>query len=98
KGGLSRIASYADSTRIRYGEPVIVDAGDFSGAAEYEGGKGPFIAEQFARIGYDAVTVGEREFIYGYALFKEQAKKLKVPVVLANLRDKATGSLVGKPH
>lgn len=49
-------------------------------------------------LGYDAVTVGEREFNYGYQYLLDLTKKSKVPVVSANIRDKKSGKLVWKEH
>ena len=49
-------------------------------------------------LGYDAATIGEREFNYGYKLFLNQAAKRKLQIVQANLRDKASGKLLFKPY
>jgi len=78
---------------------VVVDAGDWSGAQPYEDAKGPFFMDAMQLLNYDACTVGEREFNYGYKLFLEQAaKRNKLTIVQANLRDKATGKLLFKPY
>jgi 2',3'-cyclic-nucleotide 2'-phosphodiesterase (5'-nucleotidase family) len=77
---------------------VVVDAGDWSGAAPHENVKGPFFMDAMQLLGYDAATVGEREFNYGYKLFLDQAAKRKLTIVQANLRDKATGKLLWKPY
>ena len=75
-----------------------MDAGDWSGAAPHEDVKGPFFMDAMQLLGYDAVTVGEREFNYGYKLFLDQASKRKLQIVQANIRDKATGRLLWKPY
>lgn len=75
-----------------------MDAGDWSGMQDYEREKTGFLLDMMRLLGYDAVTVGEREFNYGYRYLVELAKKTKVPVVSANIRDKATGKLVWEPY
>jgi len=78
---------------------VVVDAGDWSGAQPYEDAKGPFFMDAMQLLKYDACTIGDREFTYGYKLFLEQAaKRNKLPIVQANLRDKASGKLLFKPY
>jgi len=76
----------------------VVDAGDWSGAQPYEDAKGPFFMDAMAMLNYDAATIGEREFNYGYKLFLDQAAKRKLVIVQANLRDKASGKLLFKPY
>ena len=77
----------------------MVDAGDWSGAQPWEDAKGPFFMDAMQLMGYDAVTIGEREFGYGYKLFLDQAaKRPKLTIVEANLRDKAKGKLLFKPY
>jgi 2',3'-cyclic-nucleotide 2'-phosphodiesterase (5'-nucleotidase family) len=75
-----------------------VEAGDFAGSQPHEGVKTAFLLTAMYDLGYDAMTVGEREFNYGYKLFLEQAKTGKVPVVSGNVRDKASGKLLWKPY
>jgi hypothetical protein len=65
---------------------------------DYEREKTGFVLDMMALLGYDAVTVGEREFNYGYRYLVELTRKSKVPVVCANLRDKASGKLVWEPY
>ena len=77
---------------------MVVDAGDWSGSAPHEDVKGPFFMDAMKLLGYDAATIGEREFNYGYKLFLDQAAKRKLAIVQANIRDKASGKLLFKPY
>jgi 2',3'-cyclic-nucleotide 2'-phosphodiesterase (5'-nucleotidase family) len=99
KGGLARQASYIDSTRIRYGDPVVVDAGDWSAAGPEEAAKTPFFMDMMQSLAYDAVTVGELEFAHGYKSFLQQAKRRpKLTIVQANVRARSSGALLWKPY
>jgi 2',3'-cyclic-nucleotide 2'-phosphodiesterase (5'-nucleotidase family) len=99
KGGLARQASYIDSTRLRYGDPVLVDAGDWSAAGPEGEAKSRFLMGMMQSLGYGAVTVGELELAHGYRNFLERAKRYpKLTIVQANLRDRASGALLWKPY
>ena len=65
---------------------------------DYERDKTGFLLDVMTLLKYDAVTVGEREFNYGYEYIKQLTEKSKVPVVSANVRDKATGKAIWKPY
>ena len=49
-------------------------------------------------LAYDAITIGEREFNYGYEYLKELVKKRDFNVVSANIRDAASGKRVWKDY
>lgn len=83
--------------RVKYGESVVVDAGDWSGVAATELPKCPFMLDMMQLVGYDAITPGEREFGYGYQYFLDLVRQRKLTVVSANLFDKASGKALFKP-
>ncbi len=82
-----------DSTKIKYGDAVVVDAGDWAPDAgrPAEEPKFGFLLEMMGMIGYDALGLGERELAFGYARFQAIAAKSKVPILAANLIDKKSG-------
>ncbi len=71
-----------------------MDCGDWSGSLDYEIMKSPFIIDMMELLGYDAMTVGEREFNYSYAYLKQLVSEHDLPVVSANIRDSVFGRLV----
>ena len=93
KGGLSRLASVVDSTRQRYGDALVVDAGDFAPDFKVPAEKERlgFHLRMLDRIGYDAVGVGERELGFGVDELLARAAQVKVPLVSANLVKKDDG-------
>lgn len=100
KGGFARIASVADSSRAKYGDVLLVEAGDFApeAANPIEEARIDFQFHIMAQLGYDAIGVGERELNFGYGKLKALAASSKVPVVSANLVDRKTGQLAFKPY
>ena len=88
-----------DSTKIKYGDAVVVDAGDWAPdtGKPQEEPKLQFLLEMADRIGYDALGVGERELGFGVETFKALTAKVKTPVLSANLVDKKSGKPVFKP-
>jgi 2',3'-cyclic-nucleotide 2'-phosphodiesterase (5'-nucleotidase family) len=100
KGGFARIASLVDSTKIKYGDALVVEAGDFAGDASlpHEAERLPFQMNMFQTIGYDAIGVGERELGFGVDTFRTLAQKSKVPVTSANLIDRKTGKPAFEPY
>jgi 2',3'-cyclic-nucleotide 2'-phosphodiesterase (5'-nucleotidase family) len=88
-----------DSTRIKYGDALVVDAGDWAPDAgrPAEEPKLGFLLEMMGLMGYDAIGVGERELSFGLARFQAMAQKSKVPVIAANLIDKKSGKPAFKP-
>ena len=93
KGGLARVASLVDSTRITYGEALLVEAGDFAPdvTRTYESPKLDYQFDVMGLLGYDAVGVGERELAYGLDRLRAAATRAKLTLVSANVIEKSTG-------
>jgi 2',3'-cyclic-nucleotide 2'-phosphodiesterase (5'-nucleotidase family) len=93
KGGLARVASLVDSTRIKYGEALVVEAGDFAPDVNrpHERPKIDFQFDVMALLGYDVVGVGDRELAYGLETLRALAAKSKLSLVASNVIEKATG-------
>ena len=90
-GGLTRVA-----TMVGLGSQpgyVKVDVGDaIRGAADYEVMEYRAIQRAFAAMGYEAVNVGHREAQFSAAALRELKRTAPVPMLSANLLDKATGA------
>ena len=100
KGGFARIASVIDSTKIKYGDALVVDAGDFAPDASnpIEETRIQFQFHAMEMLGYDAIGIGERELNFGVAKLKTLAAASKVPVISSNLMDKKTGKPAFTPY
>jgi hypothetical protein len=88
-GGLTRIATLFGPVTP---DQIRVDAGDaLAGNADYERIQYGYIQQAFGKLGYDALNVGEREARLSAAQLRELKARSPVPMLSANLLDKATG-------
>jgi len=79
-------------TEREQGNPnVLVDAGDFAADSDFDPwGKTQFEYDMMAKLGYDAVTPGEREMVEGLEPLKKMYESHPdVKVVSANIEDKS---------
>jgi hypothetical protein len=95
-GGLTRIATL-------FGPPspneIRVDVGDaLAGAADYERIQHGYLQQAFARLGYDALNVGHREARLSAAQLRALKAHAPVPLLSANLLDRATGTPLFDSH
>ena len=86
------IAGYAKAAALKAAykeagaEVLLLDAGDFiQGDPTVSVSQGKTAVELMNLAGYDAATIGNHEFDYGYANFQEIAKDAKFPIVSANV-------------
>jgi cytochrome c554/c'-like protein len=76
-----------------------VDAGDFFGVAgEQDSLKSAFITQAMDKLGYDVVTLGDREFNFGQSFLLDCLKKVKFDVVSSNLVYADTKKPFVKPY
>ena len=76
-----------------------MDAGDFFGAAGSQDSlKSEFLVQAMDKLGYDAVTLGEREFNFGQAFLLATFKRTKIDVVSSNLVYADTKKPFVKPY
>ena len=65
---------------------LLCTAGDFYGSADvFNEAKSHFVAGMMARLGYDAIGIGEAELNFGLAALVKDARTHRLPVVCANL-------------
>jgi len=77
----------------------MVDAGDYFGiGGEQDSLKSAFIVDAMDRLGYDVVTIGERELNFGQQFLLDAFKKTKMDLVSANLVYADTKKPLVKPY
>lgn len=96
------IASYAKVAALKKSfedagaYTLLMDAGDYiQGDPTVSVSQGKTAIELMNLAGYDAATIGNHEFDYGYPNFMEISKDAKFPIVSANL---AYNGKVENPH
>jgi Cytochrome c554 and c-prime len=92
---LARRATVVDRVRLEVPAVVQVDAGDLFpiGESELVARRARVLLASYARMGVDAMTVGERELAFGPGALSSLARAAGVPIVAANLVDHS-GALV----
>jgi nitrate/TMAO reductase-like tetraheme cytochrome c subunit len=90
-GGLTRIASLFGKGAGP--DSIKVDVGDaLAGGADYEVIQYRYIQQAFAAMGYEAVNAGHREARLSAVQLRALKSAAPVPMLSANLLDKATGA------
>ncbi len=98
KGGLSRRAAFADSIRAAFGKVLLVDDGGFFPTDKEYLDAAPFLANAMVAMKVDAVGMGESELRFGASYLRALLGTSRLPVVCANLYDKATGKTFTEPY
>ena len=71
---------------LKFPNHFRVDSGDFFGAAgDQDSLKTQYMVQAMDKLGYDVVTLGEREFDFGQAFLLNTFKKTKIDLVSSNL-------------
>ncbi len=90
-GGLARIASVADSLRGLYTQTFLVDGGGYFPEEDERRDAATFLMSAYHLLDFDAVGVGDRDLRFGFAFLRENARARSLPIVCANLIERATG-------
>ncbi|WP_415972969.1 bifunctional metallophosphatase/5'-nucleotidase, partial [Anaerotignum lactatifermentans] len=92
--GIAGVAALKDYYEAQGADVVLLDAGDFSqGTTLVNHSNGLKAAEYLAAADYDAVSLGNHEFDFGFEALKDTAAVLKaadIPIIDANVLKKGT--------
>ena len=79
----------------KYNPDLMVDSGDaFQGLPVSNNSKGEEMAKAMNGVGYDAMTVGNHEFDFGYDQLLKLQKQLNFPIVSSNIYKMANVYLI----
>jgi thiol-disulfide isomerase/thioredoxin len=84
-GGLARRATVIARERAASPSLVVVDCGDFLPPVADEK-RSQQLVDAYARMGYNAVAIGEAEFVNGLGFLRKLAASKKVPLLSANVK------------
>lgn len=80
--GMAKVKGLKD----KYNPDLMVDSGDaFQGLPVSNQSKGEEMAKAMNSVGYDAMTVGNHEFDFGYDQLLKLQKQLNFPIVSSNI-------------
>ena len=97
--GFAKIATLVKETKAANPNTLVLDAGDaFQGMPIINISKGEKLIPILEAVGYDAMTMGNHEFDFGFASLQNLVTKMtKIPMVTANVY-KETGGRVFEPY
>ena len=97
--GLAEIAAAVKTVKAKNPATFWFDAGDtFHGMPMITISRGENLVPLLNEAGLDAMTAGNHDFNYGSAQLEKLAKKLKFPLLDANVVRKSNGKPVFKPY
>ncbi|MBR0061866.1 MAG: metallophosphatase, partial [Selenomonadaceae bacterium] len=97
--GIAQIAAAVKEVKSKNPATLFLDAGDtLHGMPMITISKGENMVPLLNAAGYDAMTAGNHDFNYGSAHLESLAKKLKFPLLDANIVRKSSGKNVFKPY
>jgi len=84
--GYAKVAALKDAFEDAGAYTLLLDAGDYiQGDPTVSVSQGKTAVELMNLAGYDAATIGNHEFDYGYSNMQALAKEAKFPIVSANV-------------
>jgi sulfur-oxidizing protein SoxB len=99
-GGMAHIATLVKKLRAESPDSTaLFDAGDTwhgTGVPLFEEGRS--VVKIMNRMGYDAMTPGNVEYLYPKNVFLQRVKECNFPVIAANLSDMDTDDLILSPY
>jgi len=85
-GGMARLAARINAERASAHNVLVVDAGNsLTGSPIYDMHKHRAISETMNLIGFDAMTVGDREFVDGTQMLSQFQQSVRFPLLGANV-------------
>ena len=105
-GGLPRRSHFVNAVRKEAKDLLILDAGDalaidyFSRLTEREKARkrAEVVLRLYEKIGYDALNIGDTDIGLGVEYLKNLQKRVNIPFLSANLKDKKTRKPVFNPY
>jgi 2',3'-cyclic-nucleotide 2'-phosphodiesterase (5'-nucleotidase family) len=84
-GGIPQLASLIDKERATEGVTFLLDAGDIFTGSLSKATQGKLAFDIYSAMGYDAITLGNHEFEYGWEVLKDVMQRARFPVLNANI-------------
>jgi len=99
RGGFAHLATVIRRERANAEACLLVDAGDFvQGSPVSTIYKGLPVFEIVNRFGYDAATLGNHDFDYGYQMIPQYLRTARFPIVCANVVNEQGRLITARPY
>ncbi|EGR0109682.1 bifunctional metallophosphatase/5'-nucleotidase [Vibrio vulnificus] len=97
-GGIPYLASLIKQTKAGEETSFLFDTGDIFTGSLAKKTQGKLSFDLYSAMGYDAITLGNHEFEYGWETLKETMPRAAYPVLNANIRFEANNAPFTQPY
>ncbi|MEH6532735.1 MAG: bifunctional UDP-sugar hydrolase/5'-nucleotidase [Photobacterium frigidiphilum] len=97
-GGIPYLATLIKQQRAEAGTSFLLDSGDIYTGSLSKKTKGKLPFDLYSAMGYDAITLGNHEFEYGWQSLKETMPRARFPVLNANIYYEGTDIPFTQPY
>nr|WP_162063410.1 bifunctional UDP-sugar hydrolase/5'-nucleotidase [Vibrio taketomensis] len=97
-GGIPYLASLIKDVRAEEETSFLFDAGDIFTGSLSKKTQGKLAFDLYSAMGYDAITLGNHEFEYGWKTLKETMPRAAYPVLNANIKFEQNDAPFAQPY
>ena len=97
-GGIPYLATLINQVRSEEATSFLFDAGDIFTGSLTKKTQGKLAFDLYSAMGYDAITLGNHEFEYGWKALKETMPRAAYPVLNANIKFEQNDASFAQPY
>lgn len=97
-GGIPYLATLIKETRSNEEISFLFDAGDIFTGSLAKKTQGKLSFDLYSAMGYDAITLGNHEFEYGWETLKQNMPRAAYPVLNANIKFEQNNAPFSQPY
>ncbi len=97
-GGIPYLATLIKEVRAQEETSFLLDAGDIFTGSLAKKTKGKLSFDLYSAMGYDAITLGNHEFEYGWETLKQNMPRAAYPVLNANIKFEQNNAPFAQPY
>ena len=97
-GGAAHLAALVEQERSRAGTAFLLDSGDMFTGTLSRLTEGEALLEMMTLMRYDAMSVGNHEFDYGWQAFERGITRVPFPMLCGNVRYRGSHVRFCRPH
>lgn len=97
-GGIPYLATLIKETRAKEETSFLLDSGDIFTGSLAKKTQGKLSFDLYSAMGYDAITLGNHEFEYGWEALKQNMPRAAYPVLNANIKFEQNDAPFAQPY